>query len=110
MLFGRTSDGAMAATGRRIGISCLVALLAVAVTSGFLEIDVSPDAAEASVLAWVVAHTGLLGLVAFEMIFALLAYCVLSGASFFYFFVRRRQCFTFWDRIAGTYKVPQHAS
>lgn len=85
--------GPIALQARRVALACGLAAVACAAASGSIPIVVPPEVAATSVLGWVAAHGGLLGLVGFQIVTALGLGLVLSGASFWWFFVRRRERF-----------------
>ena len=89
----QAQGGTPAGQAKRVATVCAVGLLAAALASHYLPIEVSPEAADASVLAWVTAHFGILGLVLFQIVVSLSLGALLSGASWWYFFVHRRERF-----------------
>jgi Delta7-sterol 5-desaturase len=84
---------AIAARARRIAVICGLGLVACAALTPWLSLEIPAEVASASVLGWVAAHGGLLGLVVFQIVVALALGAVLSGGSFLFFFVRHRERF-----------------
>ncbi|MBC8067354.1 MAG: sterol desaturase family protein [Deltaproteobacteria bacterium] len=70
---------------------CGVGVLATAALGAWLPLSISDEVASASVLGWVAARGGLLGLVVFQIVTALGLGALLSGLSFAIFFVRGRE-------------------
>ena len=81
---------ALRAQARRIALVCLSATLLAAAATVWLPIAIPDDVASASLLGWVAAKGGLLGVIVFQIVSALGLGALLSGASFAWFFVRRR--------------------
>jgi lathosterol oxidase len=82
-----------AAQERSVAAVCVAGVIGCALVDAWFPIEVAPDVAEASLLAWVAAHGGLLGLVLFQITTALTLGFLVSGASFLVFFVRGRDRF-----------------
>jgi lathosterol oxidase len=78
---------------RRVAIVCGAGMLACAAVGPWLPLDIAPDVADASVLAQVARHGGLLGIVVFQIATALALGFAGSGLSYLLFFVRRRARF-----------------
>jgi lathosterol oxidase len=96
-------SGPTARQAKRVATVCAAGLLATAVASQYLPIEVPPAAVEASVLAWATDRFGILGLVLFQIVAALSIGALLSGASWWYFFVHAR------DRFNPVYRVDRRA-
>lgn len=78
---------------RNVAILCIAGVIACSLVDVWFPIEVPAEVAEASVLAWVAAHGGLLGMVLFQITTALALGFLVSGASFLAFFVRHRERF-----------------
>jgi lathosterol oxidase len=79
--------------GRRVAVVCAAGLVACAALGPWLPLEIPADVVDASVLAWVAAKGGLLGIVLFQIATALALGFTGSGISYFVFFVRGRKRF-----------------
>lgn len=84
-------NASQSARARRLALLCAGGLLVAAVVSPLLPLAVPSDAASTSVLGWAAAQGGILGLIVFQITVALSLGAVLSGTSYWYFFVYRKQ-------------------
>lgn len=77
----------------RVGIVCGVGLLAAIAATPWLQIPIADDVADASILGWIAARGGLLGMIAFQIVTALALGFAGSAASYAWLFVNRRERF-----------------